>query len=519
MHLRVFRDSQLPKLGWFARIDPNAKVVEVDVGPQVEVDPSPSPRWVVAGMWTGGFESGDFHRAEALFGSGLRLDADGVHVVPASTTVDRCIYARDGATWYASNSLVVMLGRTKARIDLRFDHRDWGESMALGVFNYVRQFHVVHPRIPTMSQLIFESLRIAPDGSPSFHFRDRARTFSNFADYVSQFFGVLEQLHANATSKARARPLRSVTSASRGYDSSTVTAFVSKLEPGLLSWTAKRSNTRVPPVLRSFMNADVADDDGSEIARTLGATPRYLDLELSKLPLELEAWCWASAQISPELVFHSMLTEADGHDAPTVFWAGHVGDGAWERQLGELGLSGQIVRGAQSGYALIEARVRYGVIEASVPYLFMRSVAAINQVSRSDELKPWQLGNDYDRPIPRRVLEERGVPRDAFGFGKKAVAQDYESPQGAELRAIFFEQTNWTELTETLYRGLNFGIYFAQRASDFVQAKGDRGKLVSRARRFGKRALSGVSDLQRQTFFLATHLLAERYAMRTTGER
>lgn len=514
MQLRVYRDSRLPKLAWFARIDAAAKVVDVDVGPMVEVDPAASPTWVVAGMWTGPFEDGGFHRAEAIFGSGLRLDADGVHVVPASTTVDRCIVARDGATWYASNSLVVMLGRTKARIDLRFDHRDWGESMALGVFNYVRQFHVVHPRMPTMSQLIFEALRIAPDGSPSYHFRDPPRAFADFADYVRQFSGVLAQLHANATSKARQRPLRSVTSASRGYDSSAVTALVSQLEPGMLSWTAKRSNTRVPPVLRSFMNTDVADDDGSEIARTLGATPRYLDLELGQLPQELEAWCWASAQISPELVFHSMLTEADGHDAPTIFWAGHVGDGAWERQLGELGLSGQIVRGAQSGYALIEARVRYGVIEASVPYLFMRSVAAINRVSRSDEMAPWQLGNDYDRPIPRRILEERGVPRDAFGHGKKAVAQDYESPQGEALRAVFFEETNWNELTERLYRGLNLGIYFAQRASDFVKAKGDRGKLVSHARRFGKRALSGVSDLQRQTFFLATHLLAERYAER-----
>mgnify|MGYP003408922933 CR=1 FL=1 len=144
----------------------------------------------------------------------------------------------------------------------------------------------------------------------------------------------------------------------------------------------------------------------------------------------------------------------------------------------------------------------------------MRSVAAINRVSRSDEMKPWQLGNDYDRPIPRRLLEERGVPRDAFGFGKKAVAQDYESPQGKALRAVFFDETDWSQVTEQLYRGLNLGIYFAQRATDFVKAKGDRGKLVSKARRFGKRALSSVSDLQRQTFFLSTHLLAEAYTKR-----
>ena len=35
-------------------------------------------------------------------------------------------------------------------------------------------------------------------------------------------------------------------------------------------------------------------------------------------------------------------------------------------------------------------------------------------------MKPWVLGTDYDRPIPRRILEERGVPRAAFGQVKRA---------------------------------------------------------------------------------------------------
>jgi hypothetical protein len=512
MKLEVRRDDQLPKLAWFATINAEAGQCEVEVGPSVEVDPSPSPAWVVAGMWTGPFSAGRFHREEYLFGSGLRLDDDGVHVVPASSTVERCVYARDGETWYASNSLVVLLGRLGASIDVRFDHRDWGESMALGIYNYVRQFHVVHPRIPTFNQLIYETLRIGPSGVPSFFFRDRLRDFKNFDDYVAQLSGVMKQLLDNASDPDRKRPMRSVTSASRGYDSSTVTALIAPMVPGITSWTAKRSNTRVPAILRPLMNADVADDDGSEIARQLGATPRYLDMEFSQVPLELEAWCWATAQISSELVFHSLLAEADSHDEPTVFWAGHVGDGAWERNLGAMGLSGQIVRGAQSGYALIEARVRYGVIEASMPYVFMRSVRSINAISRAEEMKPWQLDNDYDRPIPRRILETRGVPREAFGFGKKAVAQDYESPQGDALRAVFFDESTWSEEFEQLYRGLNFGIYFAQRSVDFIKARGDRGKLTAASRRFGKRALSRVSDLQRHTFLVATQLLAKKYA-------
>lgn len=38
-------------------------------------------------------------------------------------------------------------------------------------------------------------------------------------------------------------------------------------------------------------------------------------------------------------------------------------------------------------------------------------------------MRPWALGNDYDRPIPRRMLEEIGVSRTSFGRTKKAITQ------------------------------------------------------------------------------------------------
>lgn len=511
--LTVRRDESLPKLAWYAVIDRQANTVDVEVGRFVEVDPAPQPQWVVAGMWAGDFAKGDFHRSEHVFGSGLRVDGDEVVVVPAHSTVDRCVYARDGHVWHASNSLVVLLGRMGARLDPAYDQRPWGESMCLGVVNYLRQFHVVHPRLSLMSQLIFEALHIDGRGEASYRFHDEPHTFTDYADYVAQFSSALSRLWANATDARRARPMRAVGSASRGYDSATVLAMMQPIvkEP-LTCWVATTSNTRVPQLVQRMMGANLSDDDGSTIAHTLGATPRQLDLDFSRLPEDLEAWCWATAQISPELVFHSLLSEAETHDVPTIFFAGHAGDGVWERELPEMYLSGQIVRGAQSGYALIEARARYGVVECSAPYIFARSTRAIHHVSQSDEMKPWQLMNGYDRPIARRVLEERGVPRHAFGWGKKAVAQDLESPQGAALRERFFGGSSWSPLTESIYRGVNVGLYYGLRSASFVQHRGDRAKIIWSGRRDAKRLLARWADLQRQTFILATSWLADRYA-------
>jgi len=104
------------------------------------------------------------------------------------------------------------------------------------------------------------------------------------------------------------------------------------------------------------------------------------------------------------------------------------------------------------------------------------------------------------------------VPRAAFGWGKKAVAQDLESPQGRELRKLFFARSKWTRLTERLYRNVNLGLYLGKRLASFVKLR-DRTKMMhSPDRSDGKRRLGRWVDLQRRTFVMATGWLAERYA-------
>lgn len=512
--MTIRRNEALPKLAWYAVIDRRADTCEVEVGRFVEVDPSPAPCWVVSGMWSGDFVAGDFHTAEHMYGSGLRVDDDEVVLVPAHTTLDRIVYARDGNKWHASNSLVVLLGRMGARLNPEADHRRWGESGCLGVHNYIRQFPVVHPRLEVMSQVVFEALHLDAKGEPAFRMHDVQRTFTGYQDYVDQLTGAVRALWKNATDPRRVRPMRAATTASRGYDSPTIAALVQPIVGApIISWSSQTSNTRMPSVLQKLMRAKLTDDDGSDIARIVGAQPRHLDLNLEELPAELEAWCWASTETSPELLFHSVLEEADSHDVPTIIFQGHGGDGVWEVQLPASRLQSQMIRGSPSGVSLSEARTRYGVVECSPAYMFARSVASIQRVSMSDEMAPWRLGNGYDRPICRRILEEKGVPRGAFGWGKKAVAQDLESPQGRELRKLFFARSKWTRLTERLYRQVNLGLYLGKRLASFIQLRGDRAKMMhAPSSSDGKRRLARWVDLQRRTFVVATDWLAERYA-------
>jgi hypothetical protein len=58
----------------------------------------------------------------------------------------------------------------------------------------------------------------------------------------------------------------------------------------------------------------------------------------------------------------------------------------------------------------------------AVPYIGCTSHPSIHRISNSIEMQPWTLGNEYDRPIPRRLVEECGIDRGLFGMKKRAVA-------------------------------------------------------------------------------------------------
>jgi hypothetical protein len=251
-----------------------------------------------------------------------------------------------------------------------------------------------------------------------------------------------------------------------------------------------------------MMGVDVHDDDGRDIARQLGAEPRSLARDPRSIPADLEAWMWAAAPISPELVMWPLLADAGEQEGLTVCFSGYFGDGMWDTHPDPRALQGTLYRGAPSGYGLAEARQVTGVIDCSPPYIFGTSLANLHRVTMSAELAPWRLGNDYDRPIPRRVLEERGVTREAFGHGKKAIAQDLDVPQGSALREAFFRDTHWSEALERSYELVNRGVYFASRGMAFLRSRGSRAQMLGDAplTRGPLPDLTPALDLRRQTF-------------------
>ncbi len=512
-------DPSLPRLAWYAELDAITGVLHVEHGSFVEVDRAAgSPAWVSAAVWDAPFAQGRFHESPHVFGSGVRIEGDEVHFVPSSTMLGRLFYLRGTSGLQASNSLVVMLARLGARLSRSADHSRWGEGTCFGRFEYDDRVPIEGGGHDTLRMLMFDSLVVGPHGVRHVD-RSVRRCFAHFDEYHEALRGALAAIWSNAADGGRRQRLRAVSNASRGYDSLTVTALAVEHGP-VTSYTAARSNTRVPAVLARRLHWDVVDDDGSELARRLGAEPAMLDPTMAKIPASLERWMWSSAQVSPELVFWSLLRDADeaaGDGALTVWFSGHGGDLAWETAcLDPRIVRGGVPRGTPSGLPHAEVALQCGIVDCTVPFLFGTSYDSVLQVTNSDEMAPWRLGNLYDRPIPRRILESRGLRRHEFGFGKKMVAQDMDVPQGVELRQDFFAAGQWNPLLARAYRGVNFGLYGLGRARTYARLRLDHDAAidVESLPKNSIERLAPVLGLRRATFLYCVDELVEQLRSR-----
>jgi hypothetical protein len=66
-----------------------------------------------------------------------------------------------------------------------------------------------------------------------------------------------------------------------------------------------------------------------------------------------------------------------------------------------------------------EFRLHKGVWQCTLPFWGVRHSDQLKRITLSNEMVPWYMQADYDKPIARRLVEEAGVPRALFGQTKK----------------------------------------------------------------------------------------------------
>lgn len=386
------RHNSIPRMAWLAACEPGS--VMLHHGDAVEI----RANTLFEGAWAGDFGSQDFAQASTVVGSGACRSADGVTFVPPSHTLEGLYYHKQGDRLTISNSIPFLLHMTAStptydrHLGARF------ASVVLGIEAY--EAKVLSTDRGAISRVLHHNLHWSFNGEISLRPKADNFAFTNYAEYRDALSREIGAVFANAADGRRVRTYEPLSTCSSGYDSTACLVLANEL-----------GCRRAVTLARARGGID---DSGQAIAAKL-------DVELStfdRMDVAGDDYIheFLATGMGGEDLIYSCFEEAA---AGSVLLTGFHGDKIWSK-AGKP--NNVLARGDVSGSSMAEFRLRAGFIHLPVPFIAGLHHARICRIANSGEMEPYSIGGWYDRPIPRRIAEEAGIPRDVFGMEKKAAS-------------------------------------------------------------------------------------------------
>lgn len=432
MRYRFATNPSLPKLSWVAEVDQTVETVSIHHGPFVEV----RDRFFIEGVWNGDFEQGDFGTTDCVFGTGAILGDRSVLFVSSASTTDYLYYHRTDKRVVVSNSLPLLLSHIDDSLDPHFKgYPGINYSIAEGIDDYIRE-------IPTLKgsvkRLMYRNLEVSSARVAEVE-KDMPPRFHSFEAYYSYLLENYRHIVNNARDPNRKITLQIFSTQSKGYDSTAVNAIAAKLGIDKVFTSSKGKNNKY---LATNDAAKQVDDDGSEICKALGVDCNVIDRRSFVREFEQEDLYYAGLHANQD----ANLKDINDHiDTATILLTGTLGE-IWYTTDCAKGhsqpIDAALRRWDLGGHGLAEIRLVVGFIHLPMPFIGARQRQDILRITESVEMKPWRLENAYDRPIPRRIAEQAGVPRHLFGqvkTGSVVIFPEPSIPQGERLRREFFD--------------------------------------------------------------------------------
>jgi hypothetical protein len=435
--LRIRRSGSVPPFSWAAVVD--GSTCEVTIGDGVESTDS----GVIEGVWAGQFADFEPHRSEFLFGSGVIQESGRIRFLSPHTSRERLYAIRRANSGRAvvSNSLAFALTTSGVDIGSGFFHeverrlRTRTQQQAAEGVDWAKPEVARHGDL-RLFQIMHHAFEIDRAGRPRMSWGAPRRHFSDFASYRRFLTTVASEIIRNGRDPARAHPLSPITTISSGYDSVAVSSLLSQIG------------------VRDALTLDVEvygrNDSGSAPAQALG-------LDLESFPHivgpVIDQLAFSFGPGLAEQSYEFIATSGLGDDLfmkpfeprlrDTMLFRGNGGDGYWDDA--NPARPGMPNPGTFS-ISYTEFRLRVGFVLIALPAAGVRFPAPINELKSSPEMAPYRLGGSYDRSIPRRMAEEAGVPREAFGRAKTAASPlplNRESLFPVAMAAVMKRYAEW----------------------------------------------------------------------------
>ncbi len=480
--------AQWAPLAWIARCPAKRETITLWHGGQVET----RAEWFCEATWPGAFDEGNFDRTDLVAGTGGRYRDNVITFVAPGNTVDRILSLQTANGLLVSNSLPCLLAVSGATLDPTYPryYEDF-TSVIHGLSAYKRTLATSLGNIHiTMFGFVTWDGRETVFASRDVMWRD----FSSFARYGQFLQENLSAMARNIADPGRKQRYRLLATASSGYDSPAIAAL------------ARVAGCKEALCIDKDRFGEA--ENGEQVAIHLGLRPIHVTREAWR-ELEGAEIPFIAADGTAEAV---PLSSAGADLTGSVLLTGYHGDKVWAKDTKDL--SENIVRGDASGLSLSEYRLWAGFIHCPITFWGVRQIWDINRVSNSEEMRLWDIPGEYSRPIPRRIAESAGVPRDAFGIVKRASAvafTEFLSPASLKLYRDWLRKhrIEWLKhgrlpppLSEDYER-------LASRTFDTVEAALHKTPLLWRLA--PENSLARPSRLRRHAFAWAVSEVSTRY--------
>ncbi len=388
--------KELPKLSWLADVAINT--VSVYCGENVEIHEN----FCVAGVWDGDFSSGNFVDARFFCGSGMKINENLIRFSTASHALEKLFLYRCEGHVIVSNSAPFLLAYCHLSLvkeDSQYERHFC--SILDGINRYEKYIPVSGKE--NIEQYFVADITVDCSLSVVAQRKMALQGFNSFEDFYGQMQRDIEKIYLNATSKDRNSSGYGVISTiSSGYDSCACATVAKKL-----------GCTTVVSLSGGKYDAD----SGLKAAMELG----YQNLiQREQQSYKVKKGCIDAEYVcSGELGTHLQFSVFEDLFSDNLVFMGLRGDYYWglsSEPNNDFEMRGFYYYETNIGY--IENALKNNYIIIPLPTYGTSVSTSIRLISLSKEMAPWRLYNDYDRPIPRRIVESAGVSRESFGQKK-----------------------------------------------------------------------------------------------------
>jgi hypothetical protein len=319
---------------------------------------------------------------------------------------------KDGRPWVA-NSLPALLAA--AGVSLCDDYAGYTPDVETiereGLKGYRRTIPAegVELRVAYFYNLVFERGELSEADKPNV-----APEMRTFEDYWRFLVDTAGKMGRNMRSGDRRLPVEPLATVSSGYDSCAAAVI------------ARQAGCERAATIRQSTSIWRGSDSGAAVAESIGLDCREYDRRPARYPHEVAIW--AGAGLGGGLNF----TTFEYPQPLSMLFTGLYGDTVWG--LKPRDLSNPL---GDRDALLGEFRVIQGMFHCTVCWWGIGRAAEIQAIGLRPEMAPWTLNTGYDRPIPRRIVEQAGAARETFGMIKRNTSTNtsFPWPRSPDARA------------------------------------------------------------------------------------